>query len=308
MAVDNISFSITNKCNSRCGICNIWKEKCFSDELSVWDIEKLFSNPGFAAVNTVSITGGEPFLRNDINEIIVTLKKVLKNFNRVFLNTNATIIDKVVKTSEMCANLFDETIISISVDGPKNMHDSLRGISCHDNALILMNKLRLIPNVKTSVSMTLSKDNAEYSVLDYVYHLAKSYGAMFSFRLADTSPTYYKNTEKYLGVSDEQKKVISQFIGNKCMDNPFLQVLKEFIDTGNVKLISENGRNKCLAGKKFIFVHPNGDIAPCLYSTNKLSIDQINNGNVPELGKYEPCPCCTDCAIYPILEHIQKVR
>lgn len=308
MAVDNVSFSITNKCNSRCNICNIWKEKCFSDELSVLGIEKLFSNPGFSDVNTVSITGGEPFLRNDVNEIIITLKKVLKNLNRVFLNTNATIVDNVVKTSELCSTLFKETIVSISVDGPKNIHDSLRGISCHNNALVLIDKLHLMPNVKTSVSMTLSKNNADYSVLDYVYQLAESYGAMFSFRLADTSPTYYKNTEMRLGVSDEQKSVISQFIGDKCMDNPFLRALKEFIDTGNVKLIYENGRNKCLAGKKFMFVHPNGDIAPCLYSTNKLSIDQINNGNVPKLGKYEPCPCCTDCAIYPILEHTQKIR
>jgi len=289
-------------------MCNVWKEKNFSDELSVLDIAKLFSNPGFSAVNTVSITGGEPFLRNDVNEVIIMLKKVLKNFNRIFLNTNATIIDRVVKTSEMCANLFDETIVSISVDGPKNIHDSLRGISCYDNVLKLMDKLRLIPNVKTSVSMTLSKNNAGYNILDHVHHVAELYGAMFSFRLADTSPTYYKNMEMHLGVSNEQKRAISQFINDKCMGNSFFRVLKEFIDTGNVKLIYENGRNKCLAGKKFVFVHPNGDITPCLYSTNKLSIDQINCENVPELGKYEPCPCCTDCAIYPILEHIQKVR
>ena len=308
MAVDNVSFSITNRCNSHCSICNIWKEKCFSDEMSVCDIEKLFSNPCFSDVNTVSITGGEPFLRKDINEIIVTLKSVLNKLDRIFLNTNATIIDKVVNTSVLCSSLFKETIVSISVDGPKDVHNSLRGISCYDNAVVLLNKLQEIPNVKTSVSMTLSKNNANYSALDYVYNLANSYGAMFSFRLADTSPTYYKNTEKHFSISDEQKSAVSQFIGDKCIDNSFLQVLKEFIDTGNVNLITENGRNKCLAGKNFIFMHPNGDMAPCLYSTNKLSVEQINSGNYHELGKHEPCPCCTDCAIYPILEHIQKVR
>ena len=40
----------------------------------------------------------------------------------------------------------------------------------------------------------------------------------------------------------------------------------------------------------------------------KISLEQLNTNSKIQLGKQEPCPCCTDCAIYPILEYMQKTK
>ena len=69
----NLTFSVTNICQSRCKTCNIWEiyknnpEKC-SEELSLNEIEKIFSSMGHIYIFNVS--GGEPFLRSDFEETL----------------------------------------------------------------------------------------------------------------------------------------------------------------------------------------------------------------------------------------------
>ncbi len=306
--VNNISFSVTNKCNCRCKICNIWKTPSFDNELSVTEIGALFSNPGFANVDTVSFTGGEPFLRKDFMDIIRICKARLGKLNRVFLNTNATYPKKVIDVCKECTTLFNETILSISLDGRSEVHDLLRGIPTYDKVMSLIQDTKYIPNLKRSLSMTLSESNCNSTDLKHVHQIASKNDCMFSFRFADTSETYYKNTDIKFDIADSAKQQVAKYISENCSDNKFLLTLKHFIETGQVPLLQYDTHNNCLAGKHFVFMHPNGEIAPCLYSTQKISLEQLNTNSKIQLGKQEPCPCCTDCAIYPILEYMQKTK
>lgn len=306
--VNNVSFSVTNKCNCQCKICNIWQTPSFDNELSVAEIDTLFSNPGFVNVDTISFTGGEPFLRNDFMDIIRTCKARLPNLNRIFLNTNATCPEKVMDICKECATIFNETILSISLDGRPEIHNLLRGVPVYNRAIQLIQNTKSIPNLKLSLSMTLSGHNCNIADLEHVHQIANTNGCMFSFRFADKSTTYYKNSDVQFGITSDAKQQVSRYIQQNCSGNSFLLVLKHFIDTGRVPLLQEGDSNKCLAGKHFVFIHPNGDIAPCLYSTQKISLEQLNAAQKIQLGKQEPCPCCTDCAIYPILEHLQKLK
>ena len=69
----NLTLSITNMCNSRCQSCDIWKiypaeKDRLEEELSVDEIEKIFRSVG--RVYFFNISGGEPFLRKDIVDIV----------------------------------------------------------------------------------------------------------------------------------------------------------------------------------------------------------------------------------------------
>lgn len=306
--LNNVSFSVTNKCNSHCGFCNIWKIKSFEDEMSVPEIRSLFSHKCFSKVDTVSVTGGEPFLRDDIMDVICCLKESMPNLNRLFLNTNATNINRIVQVCKKSSVFFDNVILSVSLDGKKGVHNRLRGINNYDNVIKLLDVMTQIPEIKTSVSMTLSKDNANWQNLEHVHNVAIQKNAMFNFRLADKSSTYYRNMDLDLSVFEEHRHQISKFILINCSDNPFLMCLKQFIDTGSMDILIKDGKNKCLAGKKFAFIHPNGVISPCLYSTQRLVPDSLLSETSVDVGIQEPCPCCTDCAIYPMLEELQKTR
>lgn len=71
--MSKISFAsiiVTYRCNARCQMCNTWKYPSRGEEeIGVEVYEKL------PFMETVNVTGGEPFLRDDLNEIISLLKK-----------------------------------------------------------------------------------------------------------------------------------------------------------------------------------------------------------------------------------------
>lgn len=305
--IRNVTFSITNRCNSHCKICNIWKISDFSDELSLPEIKGLLAEPYFKDLDTVSITGGEPMLRKDLAEIIRLIKTQRPKVRRIFLNTNATLINKTLEICTLCTSLFEETILSISLDGRPHIHNALRGMENYENVISLLEKASKIPHLKISLSMTLSNKNCTLVDLTHVHNLARQYNVMFSFRFADNSETYYRNENIKFAVSETKKQLVSRFIKKHCQDNEFLQVLDRYIETDEIPfLIDKKGHNCCLAGKEFAFIHPNGKVSPCLYSTQTIDISGNINKKI-KLGTHEKCPCCTDCAIYPILEHQKGV-
>ena len=83
MTVDpprEINIITTYRCNAKCIMCNIWENPSnINEEFKPKDLESL---PQFKGIN---ITGGEPFLRDDIEEIIEVLQTKTK---RIVFSTN----------------------------------------------------------------------------------------------------------------------------------------------------------------------------------------------------------------------------
>src|SRR5690606_20849509 len=74
-----LNLSITYKCDSRCTTCGIWKfyqdrPEDLKRELTFEDYERLFRDPVVRGVQRITISGGEPFLRDDLEELIVAAK------------------------------------------------------------------------------------------------------------------------------------------------------------------------------------------------------------------------------------------
>lgn len=64
------SVQITLHCNSKCSYCNIWKLKEKSKVLSLDSIDKIFNSLRKLGVRIVSLTGGEPLTRDDLDEVV----------------------------------------------------------------------------------------------------------------------------------------------------------------------------------------------------------------------------------------------
>jgi MoaA/NifB/PqqE/SkfB family radical SAM enzyme len=93
----NLTLSVTNKCNSRCRSCDIWKiypaEKSrLADELTLDEIEKVFKSVG--PVYFFNISGGEPFLRSDLPKIVAAACRYLSP-SVVHIPTNALMPDRI---------------------------------------------------------------------------------------------------------------------------------------------------------------------------------------------------------------------
>jgi len=61
-------FPVTYRCNARCVMCNIWQSEG-TGELSIEEWDGILGDRLFAGIESVSLTGGEPTLRQDLPEL-----------------------------------------------------------------------------------------------------------------------------------------------------------------------------------------------------------------------------------------------
>ncbi len=63
-----INLNANDICNSKCTMCNIWKNKQ-EKEVTYEDLKQIFTDSFYSEVTGVGITGGEPTLREDLVEL-----------------------------------------------------------------------------------------------------------------------------------------------------------------------------------------------------------------------------------------------
>lgn len=124
----SLIFQITNRCNSKCITCFNWKilNKNIEKELTLKEIDKFTKNLG--NLHTVTIGGGEPFLRNDLPEIVDCFDKN-NNLSVIAIPTNCLSVDRILNKTEKILNNFRGAVkIGLSLDGLGQDHDKIRGV------------------------------------------------------------------------------------------------------------------------------------------------------------------------------------
>jgi MoaA/NifB/PqqE/SkfB family radical SAM enzyme len=132
----NLTFSVTNQCQSRCKTCHIWdlynrhpeKRK---EELTLSEIDKIFSSMGHIYI--FNISGGEPFLRDDITEIIESACNYLSP-GIIHIPTNALAVKRIEAKTRDILNFLKSNYPNIrltvkpSLDHVEDKHDVIRGV------------------------------------------------------------------------------------------------------------------------------------------------------------------------------------
>jgi MoaA/NifB/PqqE/SkfB family radical SAM enzyme len=132
----NLTFSVTNICQSRCKTCNIWElytkhPKKREEELTLNEIEKIFRSMGHVYIFNVS--GGEPFLRDDITRIVMLAARHLTP-GIIHIPTNAIAVDRVEREIRRILTCLHDNASSVrltvkpSLDHIGVKHDEIRGV------------------------------------------------------------------------------------------------------------------------------------------------------------------------------------
>src|SRR5580692_4272788 len=87
-----VTFYVTHKCNLACSYCTQKEPDVFSDELSTGETIRLLRRIR-KETDSIVITGGEPTLRADIEEL-VHAARFHSRFRSVMLITNGTVLDR----------------------------------------------------------------------------------------------------------------------------------------------------------------------------------------------------------------------
>ncbi|MFQ5856008.1 MAG: radical SAM protein [Anaerolineae bacterium] len=126
--LDFLIFFVTSICNAKCGHCFYWQNLNAPDEgFALGDIEKLArSMPRF---RTLLISGGEPFLREDLPAVIGLFRRI-NDIEHVGVPSNGILAGR---TTRLARQILQENpgldfTVNLSIDGFAETHDKIRGV------------------------------------------------------------------------------------------------------------------------------------------------------------------------------------
>ena len=123
IAPEHVYFSLTNRCNLRCKMCDIPTSSAkIEDDLSTQKIKEIITQVKNLNVSHLILSGGEPLLRKDILEIVKFSVGI--GIKMVDIITNGLLLDDYIAEELVKSGL---NHVTISLDGLSEKHDKVRG-------------------------------------------------------------------------------------------------------------------------------------------------------------------------------------
>ena len=180
---------VTYRCPMQCQMCNIWKNPTQKEkEITLAEIKKLPS------VKFINITGGEPFVREDLEEII---EICFQKSPRVVISTSGWFEDRIIKMTKRFPNIG----IRISIEGLSLKNDELRGRNGgFDKGLRTLLRLKDMGIKDIGFGITVSNHNSADMLS--LYQLSKSLGMEFATAAFHNS-YYFHKEDNYITNQEE---------------------------------------------------------------------------------------------------------
>jgi|GEM_PF-516649 len=190
-------FESTQKCNSRCTMCDCWKRKA-QKELTLDEFDKIISNYVFSELEVVNFSGGEPLLLPDIIPYLKLFIKRLPKLKSISINCNGLLIEKTISQvsefNKICAEHGIDFVCSISIDGVGEIHDKQRGVSgAFDKAIKCLTELKN-RGVGVQTCTTITKDNI-WGLEELIAYLNKNCFSRTIMRLSRSTKRFLYETE-----------------------------------------------------------------------------------------------------------------
>jgi len=268
------SIIVTYRCNARCNMCDVWKSPTKpSEEIGLDVIDKL---PEMFFTN---ITGGEPFVRADLPEIVSALRKKTK---RIVISTNGFFTDRIIS---LCRK-YPDLGIRISIEGLQETNDKIRGIpDGYNRTQETLNKLRKMGIKDIGFGMTVQDVNCHDLIP--LYRMSADLGYEFATATLHNSHYFHKLDNK---IEDKEKvcaefeKLIKLLLKSKRPKNWF----RAYFNQGLINYIHGNKRFlPCEMGKDGFFVDPYGDVLACNGMDEKQSMGNLNDQTWDEIWNSE---------------------
>lgn len=261
------SIAVTNNCNLRCKHCSVATGQPFLSELTLKEIYGFMKHVRtiMKTRKEIVLTGGEPFLREDLFEIIEYA--TLLDFNRILILTNGTLItrevaNKLKKVREKFFlynpnNVVKDLIVQVSIDGFKDTHEWVRGKGTWEKAI---EAVKLLKENGITTIMTMIVHDRNFRDIPKIIQLAKRLRVPVNIESIIPIGKAKEHRLKVIPANKFIKYFYSNIgddhdLANMLIGNPFstcIVVLRNL-----VKLRS------CGAGFSTVYLHSNGDIYPC---------------------------------------------
>jgi MoaA/NifB/PqqE/SkfB family radical SAM enzyme len=203
-----VVYEATMRCNLHCEFCYVGDllniEGEWREELTLDALRKAFpDHPGLQ----VSLTGGEIFMRKDIMSVLDLFRE--KGYACGYLTTNGTIItdERAEALADLAAAGFLKHI-SVSIDGPGEIHDVARGLkgtfarTCDGLRRLQAAAKRKHAPLRVSINTTVAHESLD--ALDQMVDVAEELGvdAIGLNHLMFSTPEEVAETVRLIGAAD----------------------------------------------------------------------------------------------------------
>jgi len=284
------SIILTYRCNAKCNMCNVWNNPTSeAEEIGLDVLEKL---PPMFFTN---ITGGEPFVRKDIEDVVRLLRERTK---RIVISTSGYFTDRIIN---LC-KIFPDIGIRISIEGLAKANDEIRGIpDGFDRGVRTLLKLREMGIKDIGFGMTVQARNA--TDLTLLYNLSKALGYEFATATLHNSHYFHKWDNE---IKDKEKvtREFETLVGLLLKSKRPKDWFRAYFNYGLINYINGGKRLlPCEMGENGFFLDPWGDVLACNGMDQKKSMgnlkeqtwDEIWNSKKAQEVRQAVLACPKDC-------------
>jgi MoaA/NifB/PqqE/SkfB family radical SAM enzyme len=292
-------IAVTLGCNSRCKTCDIWMIKP-EGEMQPDDYRRLPRS-----LTHLNVSGGEPFLRDDLPAIVRAMHETVPRARIVF-STNGILPDRIVGLMGEIRKDVPEAAVRISIDGVGEAHDETRGVpGNYDRCLETMEGLRRIGVSDLGVSATASQHNP--GEVARVQELAIELGVEFVVGVAHSSPTYFGDqvgsAADPAATAHELARIRDRELGSRSVKKWF----RAYFTDGLIdQLEGRRRRMPCYAIELHFYLDPHGNVYPCNARQERLgnllehTYEELVARNQELLEDVRRChDCWMSCTVSP---------
>jgi MoaA/NifB/PqqE/SkfB family radical SAM enzyme len=247
------SFELTHNCNARCRHCH--RGDRVAEDLAT--PARLLAVCRELRPIVAILSGGEPLLRPDLDEIVRALKTGCAPI-RVFLNTNGSLLT-IARFAELAQAGVDEVLVSL--DYPDERHDSFRAIpGLFERIRALVAALPARERRRVVLTMVLQSDNFRDALA--AARLALDWDVNVNF--SAYTPLRTNDRSLMIGGPDvaELGRAVEELIAFKRRHGNVLT--SDWVLRGMVRFFEGGGRlGRCRAGERMVVVNPDGTLSPC---------------------------------------------
>ena len=319
------TYLVSYRCNARCGMCDSWRMKP-GPEMTAPDVDRVFAKLG--RLDVVRLTGGEPFLREDLAEIAEAVMR--RSRPRVLhITTNGSFPDRALDLAQRFSTPRRLAFL-VSFDGHREEHDESRGPDVtYDTA---MQTVRRLAAVRTSLGIEVSVNHTVISPrslddahrlhaemdplgVDVQSVLAYAESSMYAIKLRGKRaehlivPAGYPLHPRLAG-ADVVGFVDRELRRTRAMKSVARRFVKRYYLRGlRARLRGEPAaRPRCVALRSHVRLLPDGRVPVCQFNTQTVgdlraqSLRQVWHGAAATESRawVDACPgCWAECEVVP---------
>lgn len=306
------SLEVTHRCVARCVMCNIWRIPHDVPELATESWLQLLSSPVFSDLRELDVTGGEPFLKKDLVDLLTGIGELkqanFKGLRSIAVTTNGLLPERVLGQTEKILGASRgqdvDLVMVCAMDAVGDVHDQIRNYpdawrKVNETIEGLVKLREAFSNLVIGLKTTVLPVNV--GELQKISNYAAARGLFTIISPCIITEGRYLNEELGANLAfnrEEIRKMLDFYEGEGFRWGYHRKALVGYLKSGAMK-------KPCSCGFNYFFVRSNGEVYLCPLinrpagNVKELEVENILNSEAArrirrKVGAFPECRRCTE--------------